>query len=113
MDIIDIRNWSYYKEKSPSVIGGVVYDFVSSKYYEKVIDGEEWSCGLFFIGDKQVLMAWGKKSEEACSYHSLFVNGAWTKSQKGCSVSLPLFKGDKKVGFVFTHHSKNYTFMAD
>ena len=110
MEIIDIRDWSYYKEKSPSVIGGIVYDFVSSKYYEKVIDGEEWSCGLFFIGEKPVLKAWGKKSEEACSYHSLYANGAWTKAQKGCSVSLPIYENEIKTGFVFTHNGKNYTF---
>lgn len=93
----NIKNWHYYKTKTLVDIEGVVYPFLSAKFYEKKINDEEWTCGIYSHQDTPILMAWGRRKDRHCSFNAVYRDGRWQNIISGCPVHEPISNRQGKV----------------
>jgi hypothetical protein len=106
----DHSKWRYRDIASPARIEKIPYPFLTAKFYRTVIDGKEWSSGLFFMDDTPIMTAWGLVESEHCSNHAVMVNGTWSPVQIGCPNATPITANDSIVGVTFLVDGKELAF---
>ncbi len=86
----DISKWVFVKRIDPRPFDGYLIQGFYSERYEIKDEAEHFSMGRFYLGDKEMFRAWGKMSEEHCSFHALLKkSGGLSEPIAGCpAVSL-------------------------
>lgn len=110
MNIPIHSEWTEYRRDKPAKIEKIEYPILSACFYKKDVDGTEWSTGLFYIDDEEIMTAWGIKAEPHCSNHAVKINGKWSKVLVGCPNAKPIKQKDKIIGIEFLVDGKPVKF---
>lgn len=68
---LTLDGWQHVLTKDPRPIDDKVIVGVKSLVYEQDIGGVIWSMGQFFFGEQELFRAWGVKTDEHCSFHTI------------------------------------------
>jgi hypothetical protein len=112
MNIPTHSEWTEYRHDTPAKIEKVEYPILTARFYKTTLDTTEWSTGLFFIGDTEIMTAWGIKASPHCSNHAVKVDGKWSKVQIGCPIAKPIKKSYEIIGIEFQVDGKPVQFFS-
>lgn len=82
---LDLTGWERYGEKEHCTYSGVAIPGLRQEAYQKTIDGELISVGVFYYNNLLAYMAWGLKSAHHCGTHAaLSSEGIVGETRIGC-----------------------------
>lgn len=97
---LDFSTWSLYKTVTPFRILGAPVKGLVQECYQRELNGEVVSAGVFTFQGKRTHVAWGVKSDPHCSYHALAASGeGWGVVVDGCPEYRVLRLEERLAGF--------------
>lgn len=94
------EGWEHYKTVEPYIFEGRwTIPNLRGDFYKKEIGGVVYSYGTFSMRGVPTHRAWGVQAEPHCSYHALYVDGAWGAPIEGCPDLTPIYVGDTITDF--------------
>jgi len=86
----DISKWTFIKRIDPRLFDGYLINGFYSERYEIKNEAGHFTMGRFYLNGTEVYRAWGRFSDEHCSFHAMLESdGALSEPISGCpNVSL-------------------------
>ncbi|GIM92293.1 hypothetical protein Ato02nite_040860 [Paractinoplanes toevensis] len=80
----DISEFMLMRTQDDAPFEGVPVPGLRASYFHRDEDGRTATVGCYFLGDREILRAWGYADEEHCRHNAVRGRDGWHPAADGC-----------------------------